>query len=118
MNIDELSRKLNKINNEKEILNENFKQIVQDISEKDDTNETRDVKYSLYKDYKLTYQRENDKYHDFINQFSPSYLQMMDLYVGENLPTDYLNNLEELYTLFIFYFLTKEYFMNIESTTY
>ena len=41
---------------------------------------------------------------------------MMDLYVGENLPTDYLNNLEELYTLFIFYFLTKEYFVNIVPT--
>ena len=113
MNLEELSRKLNKIIDEKEELNENFKQIVQDISEKDDTNEARDIKYSLYNDYKLTYQIENDKYHDFINSLSWSYLQMTDLYVGEDLPTDYLNNLEELYTLFIFYFLTKEYFMNI-----
>lgn len=116
MNLEELSRKLNKIDDEKDELNKDFKQIVQHISLNDETNETRDIKYSLYKDYELTYQKENDKYHDFINQFSFSYLQMMDLYVGENLPTDYLNNLEELYTLFIFYFLTKEYFDNIEPT--
>ena len=116
MNLDELANKLNKINDEKEELNEDFKNIVQTISEKDETNESRDVKYSLYKDYELTYQRENDKYYDFINSFSWSYLQMMDLYVGEDLPRDYLNNLEELYTIFIFYFLLKDYFINIKST--
>ena len=116
MNLEELSRKLNKINNEKDELNNDFKQIVQHISLNDETNETRDIKYSLYKDYKLTYQKQNDKYHDFINSLSWSYLQLTDLYVGEDLPTDYLNNLEELYTLFIFYFLTKEYFVNIVPT--
>ena len=116
MDLNELANKLNKINDEKEELNEDFKNIVQTISEKDETNESRDVKYSLYKDYELTYQRENDKYHDFINSLSWSYLQMTDLYVGEDLPRDYMNNMEELYTIFIFYFLLKDYFINIKST--
>ena len=116
MDLNELANKLNKINDEKEELNEDFKNIVQTISEKDETNESRDVKYTLYEDYELTYQRENDKYHDFINSFSWSYLQMMDLYVGEDLPRDYMNNMEELYTIFIFYFLLKDYFINIKST--
>ena len=116
MNLNELANKLNKINDEKEELNEDFKNIVQNISVKDETNETRDVKYSLYKDYELTYQRENDKYHDFINSVSWSYLEMTDLYVGEDLPRDYLNNLEELYTIFILYFLLKDYFINIKPT--
>ena len=49
MNLNELANKLNKINDENKELNEDFKNIVQNISVKDETNETRDVKYSLYK---------------------------------------------------------------------
>ena len=50
MDLNELANKLNKINDEKEELNEDFKNIVQTISEKYETNESRDVKYSLYED--------------------------------------------------------------------
>ena len=47
-------------------------------------------------------------YHDLINSLSKAYVNMSrTLYVGENLPRDYLDNIEELYSLFVLSFLFK-----------
>ena len=55
-NLDELSKKLNKINLESEILNEKFKDTVNYVSQIDETNETRELKYSLYEGNEKLYQ--------------------------------------------------------------
>ena len=86
--IDSLNEKLNTINSEKDILNEELKNTIDYIADIDETNVTRELKYSMYDGLERMYQIENDKYHDLIGRYSEAYLEMSDFYVGKDLPRD------------------------------
>ena len=103
--LDKLTKKLNKIDNDKKNINIELDNIVSNVCT---TKESREFKYQFLNGFELLYQKENDKYHDLINSFSDAYLNMSrTLYVGENLPKDYLSEIDELYSLFVLSFLFK-----------
>ena len=110
--IDSLNKKLNDIQNEKDILNDELKDTIDYIADIDETNVTRELKYSMYDGLERMYQIENDKYHDLIWRYSDSYLEMSDFYVGKNLPKDdFKKNLMDIY-MFMFYVLENATYMN------
>ena len=86
--LNELEKKLNKIEIKNEELNEELKQTIDHIADIDETNVTRELKYSMYEGAERLYQIENDKYKDFIMQYSDAYLEICDFYVGDNLPRE------------------------------
>lgn len=106
---DSIENKLNKITKESQKLEKEFIKTVHDISEKDITQETNILKYSLYEGKEKEYQILNDRYKELISGFSKAYLSMSDFYVGPELPREYvfnntyLDNIPELYSLFIYY---------------
>jgi len=103
--LDKLTKKLNKIDNDKKNINIELDTIVSNVC---NTKESREFKYQFLNGFELLYHIENDKYHDLIDSFSQSYLNMSrTLYVGENLPKDYLSEIDELYSLFVLSFLFK-----------
>jgi len=110
--IDSLNKKLNDINSESDILNIHLKQTIDNISDLDETNVTRELKYSMYDGLDKLYEIENDKYHDLIWRYSDSYLEMSDFYVGKNLPKDdFKKNLSDIY-MFMYYVLENMNYMN------
>jgi|TARA_B110000285_G_C14965384_1_gene533808 hypothetical protein len=110
--IDSLNKKLNDINSERDILNDNLKQTIDNISDLDETNVTRELKYTMYDGLDKLYEIENDKYHDLIWKYSDSYLEMSDFYVGKNLPKeDFKKNLSDIY-MFMYYVLENMNYMN------
>ena len=103
--LDKLSKQFSKIETDKSIINNNLQNIVSNVC---NTKESREFKYQFLNGFELLYQKENDKYHDLINSFSKPYLKMSrEIYVGEDLPRDYLNEIDELYSLFVLSFLFK-----------
>ena len=96
--IDNLNKKLNNIQNKKDILNDELKDTIDYIADIDETNQTRELKYSMYDGFERMYQIENDKYHDLIGKYSDAYLEMSDFYVGPDLPRDdFKKNLIDIY---------------------
>lgn len=111
-NIDDLNKRLKSISENAEKLNEKFKKTVNHLADIDETNMTRELKYSMYTGLERLYQIENDKYHDLISKYSQSYLDICDFYVGENLPRDdFKKNLMDIY-LFTEYVLKNANPMN------
>jgi len=109
--LDKLTKKFNKINKDKNEIDITLKNIYNIFN---NVKESRELKYLNLTGFDLLYEKENDKYHDLIDSFSKPYLKMSrTLYVGEDLPKDYLNEIDELYCLFVLSFLFKyelEYF--------
>jgi hypothetical protein len=113
--IESMTKKLNDIEIEKDKLNEELKQTITNICDKDITQQTKEIKYSMYDGKEREYQIQNDKYKELISGFSDAYLSMSDFYVGPELPKDYiisnetyLDNIPELYAIFIFFALFQE----------
>ena len=110
--INSLNKKLNDIQNEKDILNDELKDTIDYIADIDETNVTRELKYSMYEGLERMYQIENDKYHDLIGRYSEAYLEMSDFYVGPDLPRDdFKKNLMDIY-LFANYVVENVSLMN------
>lgn len=116
MNIDELVKRLNDCN--KSLKNDTS---IQDISKHILENESEDMNmkdkeniknmyYETYPKNEREYQIMNDKYKKWISQYSKSYIEMSEYYVGEELPRNhestYLDSqkdIKELYSLFTIY---------------
>ena len=116
MNIDELEKRLNKCNDS--IKNDVS---IQDISKYILENESGDMNvnvkeniknmyYETYPKNEREYQILNDKYKKWISQYSKSYIEMSEYYVGDELPryyeSTYLDSekdVKELYSLFTIY---------------
>ena len=116
--LDELENKLNKIETKNEELNEELKQTIHHIADIDESNVTRELKYSMYEDAERLYQIENDKYKDLIGQFSLAYLELTEFYVGPELPRkdfndNFKNNLIGIYMLFFWIIANYD---NLEKT--
>ena len=119
MNINDLESKLNRITNE---LNMNTTdKIVTNIKNSDlfknlDYNDRIQIKkeyYSSLPKHEQLYQKKNEEYKQLISQFSKSYLELCDFYVGSELPREtYLDSKKdilELFTLFILFALWEPY---------
>ena len=113
-NLNELEKKLNKIETKNEKLNDELKQTIDHVADIDETNVTRELKYSMYEGSEKLYQIENDKYKDLIGQFSLEYLEMSDFYVGPELPRkSFRDNLMGMYMLFFWIIANYD---NLEKT--
>jgi len=93
-----LNKKLNDIQHKKEVFNEELKKTINFVADLDESNVTRELKYTMYEGLDKLYEINNDKYHDLIGRYSKAYLEMSDFYVGENLPKDdFKKNLIDIY---------------------
>jgi len=111
-NIDDLSKRLNNINNNKKGLNDDLKNTINHYADLDISNMTRELKYSMYTGTERFYQIENDKYHDLIDKYSQAYLDICDFYVGKDLPRDdFKKNLIDIY-IFVDYVIKNTDIMN------
>ena len=123
--IDALSQKLDSLESKLKQENNSFKELVLNISEKDDTNVTKATLYSLLDEDKKHYFLINEEYKALISNFSQAYIEMSEWYCGPEIPIDvyqkiykkkyfgtYLDSKEdvkELYKLFAFMFLFESY---------
>lgn len=120
--IESMTKKINDIEKEKDKLNEELKETINKICDRDITQQTKEIKYSMYDGKEKDYQIHNDRYRELISGFSDAYLSMSDFYVGPELPKDfvipvetYLDNIPELYSIFIFFALFQENLEHIDK---
>ena len=127
MDINGLSKLLNNIKAKSNDMDDTFLDLTKKIKEKDITNVSRDVYYDILPEDEREYQKNNDKYKDYINTFSKSYRQMTppgSWYKGEELPRKeffegtYLQSKEdiiELYKLFMFFGMLEFFYPNYNN---
>ena len=80
--IDALSQKLDSLESKLKQENNSFKELVLNISEKDDTNVTKATLYSLLDEDKKHYFLINEEYKALISNFSQAYIEMSEWYCG------------------------------------
>lgn len=85
MDIDALSKKLDKINNSLKN-DKSYETILYNL--KDDP-EVKEEYYNTFDQKEKKYQKENDEYKELISGFSDAYLGICDFYVGSELPREY-----------------------------
>ena len=117
MNLDKLEKSLNNCNDTLKDINYDYNELVKRLSKKDPR--AKEYYYDTLEPLEREYMIYNDRYKDLISQYSLSYLEMSEWYVGEYLPYNiflkeikgihtYLDSKEdvkELYKLFTFLFL-------------
>ena len=116
MNIDELEKRLNNCNDSLKndtSIQDISKHILENESEGINLEDKENIKNMYYETYpknEREYQIMNDKYKKWISQYSKSYIEMSEYYVGEELPRNhestYLDSqkdIKELYSLFTIY---------------
>ena len=108
--MDELNRRLQKIQSELKQSEKSLQGICQNIKDNpltdaDDKELARNEYYSYLSKYESEYQRSNDDYKELISGFSKEYIEMCPLYVGPELPRhSFLDSKEDvcqLYSLFL-----------------
>jgi hypothetical protein len=116
MDINSLFDKLNTI--EDKLKNDNLDIICDNIINNDNIEEYDKIdsinhKFSKLSTYEKIYQNENIKYKRLISNYSKSYLDICDFYVGPELPREtYLDSttdIKELVSLFIFGAILEPY---------
>lgn len=119
MDIEDIEKRLNNISDN--LKHDDQKKIIQTIKENehfedlniDEKNKINNEYYNYYSEYEKIYQKNNDEYKKLISQFSKSYLEICDFYVGPELPRktylDSKKDVEELFSLFIFGALFEPY---------
>lgn len=132
--IEKLGKLLNNINKEKEIINNTLKKSINYYSKIDYTNQTKELKYSMYDglelileefndaciELELIYEEFNDAYIEYIESFSKSYIEMSDFYVGPFLPKDlfYKKIWEYFFNVYFISVYYMNYQMNYQMTLY
>ena len=108
--MEELSRRLQKVQSELQESEKSLQKISQKIKDNpmtdaDDKELARNEFYSHMSKYEADYQRANDDYKELISRYSKPYLQMSPFYVGPELPRhSFLSSKEDvcqLYGLFV-----------------
>ena len=122
MDLDFLEKKLNNISSELKTQNVNLNQLIQNNFLKDDTNNL----YDILDDDKKHYLFMKKKYKNLIQNYSKAYLELSEWYVGEDLSykeyckifrktyLDTPKDIQELYSLFLFYSIFSLYLQNIQ----
>ena len=125
-----LGKLLNNINKEKEIINNTLKKSINYYSKIDYTNQTKELKYSMYDglelileefndaciELELIYEEFNDAYIEYIESFSKSYIEMSDFYVGPFLPKDLFY--KKIWEYFFNVYFISVYYMNYQMAVY
>jgi len=116
MNIDALEKKLNSIHQKlKEdpsikTISENI--LLNDLDIESEI-ETENIFYSELPNHEKIYQQKNKEYKQLISNFSGSYLELSDFYVGNSLPREHYlqskKDVQELYLMFAFYAVAEPY---------
>tara|TARA_B100001094_G_C17395807_1_gene423431 strand:- start:39 stop:455 length:417 start_codon:yes stop_codon:yes gene_type:complete len=133
MDLDDLEKRFTNIKKELKKEDENLKELVQEISQKDETKQSYDVLYEIFTDEERDYHNMNEAYKRYISQYSKEYIEMSEYYYGPELPFDvyqkekmgnkrsikegdtYLDtaqDVKELYALFIFFMFFDMYTKN------
>ena len=108
--MEELSRRLQKVQSELQESEKSLQKISQNIKDNpmtdaDDKELARNEFYSYMSKYEADYQRANDDYKELISRYSKPYLEMSPFYVGSELPRhSFLSSKEDvcqLYGLFV-----------------
>ena len=108
--MEDLSRRLQKIQSELQGSEKSLQKISQNIKDNpmtdaDDRELARNEFYSHMSKYEADYQRANDDYKELISRYSKPYLEMSPFYVGSELPRhSFLSSKEDvcqLYGLFV-----------------
>jgi len=128
--IEKLGKLLNNINKEKEIINNTLKKSINYYSKIDYTNQTKELKYSMYDglelileefndaciELEIIYEEFNDAYIEYIESFSKSYIEMSDFYVGPFLPKDLFY--KKIWEYFFNVYFISVYYMNYQMAVY
>lgn len=110
MNINHLENKLNNIQNSLNDEKNKLNIIIENLSEKNYENPIDKINiknhyYNSLNDCEKLYQQKNDTYKKLISNYSQSYLDICDFYVGPELPRetfiDSKYDINSLYFLFI-----------------
>jgi hypothetical protein len=131
---DKLEKSLNHSSDELKKEEKSFKELVIEISEKDESEETCDILFEVLSKEEKEYYRVNKAYQKYISQYSQAYIEMSEHYYGPELPYDvycreFTNNkcnkgnnfntkgtyldspqeIKELYALFMFFGIFEMY---------
>ena len=121
--LDKLEKSLNHSSDELKKEEQSFKELVIEIAEKDESEETSDILFEVLTEEEKDYYRVNKAYQKYISQYSQAYIEMSEFYYGPDLPYDvycrefkndkktkeggtYLDSpqeIKELYALFMFF---------------
>ena len=131
--IDKLEKSLNHSSSELKKEEKSFKELVIEIAEKDESEETCDILFEVLSKEEKEYYRANKAYQKYISQYSQAYIEMSEHYYGPELPYDvycreFTNNIcnngnintkgtyldspqeiKELYALFMFFGIFEMY---------
>lgn len=133
--INALSEKLDSIDSTLKQEKNSFKDLVKKISEKDETNQSKETLYSLLDKDEKHYYLINEEYKELVSQYSFAYVEMSEWYCGPEIPIDIYNKIykksysnkkmnygtyldskkdvKELYKLFAFMLLFESYITRI-----
>ena len=131
---DKLEKSLNHSSDELKKEEKSFKELVIEIAEKDESEETCDILFEVLSEEEKEYYRTNKAYQKYISQYSQAYIEMSEHYYGPELPYDiycrefnnnkcnnintkgtYLDSpqeIKELYALFMFFGIFEMYTKN------
>lgn len=102
MNLEELSQKLNKIDNSLKN-DKDYDKLIENLKDYDPN--IKNMYYDSLDPVERDYQKRNDKYKRLVQGFSQAYLELSEWYVGPELQRetflDDKNNINSLYFLFI-----------------
>jgi len=111
MNIEELDKKLQKIQNDLSIETDKIMNLSKNISEQSfddpiDEIKAKDNYYSYLDPCEKLYQQQNDEYKKLISGYSEAYLEICDFYVGPDLPrATFLDSKDDITTLYFLFMM-------------
>lgn len=114
--INKLEKILNNINKQNNNLNQELNDTINRISKIDYTNQTKELKYSMYDGIELLYEQFNDDYIEYINSFSESYIKMSEFYVGPCIPKDLFYY--KFYQYIFYVYILSVYIYNTKMNEY
>jgi len=117
--IEEMEKKLNNIDSM--LKNDDSTKIINNILKNENFEKLDEEKkfyvkneyYNNFSENEKEYQKKNDKYKEWISNYSKEYIEMSEYYVGEELPREHYlqskKDIIELYKLFLFYGMMEPY---------
>ena len=104
MNLDELSRKLNKIDDSLKN-DKSYEKIIENLKEYDPR--VKNEYYNSLKPSEREYQKRNDEYKRLVEGFSQAYLDFCEWYVGPELPREtFLDNKDSIHSLYFLFVMS------------
>ncbi|MBV68047.1 MAG: hypothetical protein CMG26_06795 [Candidatus Marinimicrobia bacterium] len=104
MNLDELSRKLNKVDDSLKN-DKSYEKIIENLKEYDPR--IKNEYYNSLKPSEREYQKRNDEYKRLVEGFSQAYLDFCEWYVGPELQREtFLDNKDSIHSLYFLFVMS------------